>query len=57
MTTKVVKIKIKVGLGNVHGHQVSWGVGWNSKQRQHLVIKDLDVGKVAKKDKIACCNI
>ena len=25
--------------------------------QQHLVIQDLDLGKVAQKDNIACCNI
>ena len=52
-----LKIMIKVGLGNVHEHQVSWGVGWNSKQQQYLVIQDLDLGKVAQRDNIACSNI
>ena len=40
---------IKVGLGNVHGHQVPWGVGWSSKQRQHLAIQDLDLDEVAQR--------
>ena len=32
-------------------------LGGTKKQRQHLVIQDLDLGKVALRDNIACSNI